>query len=228
MGLFKLGISIKNRATIVLILLSTLASNAQLKPEDKLGTWFSVGGKHHLSNKLSLNVSTEFWFYEVASNFNFVLVYTGANYKISPKATFTLNYGHLSADTSIKNTTDIDYLENRFLEQFSYKHKFFNLPVTHRFRAEQRFYNYEDEQSLEHRFRYRIGSKLKITKGIHYVFNNEILGTLDESIVSDNRFYSALNFKLSKTNSLELGYMNLNDSETNLHRLQVGIYFSTM
>lgn len=191
----------------------------QNNPEDKTGSWFSYSGTHQISEKISINSYVQTWLYEVGHNFDFLLLTTGINYHVSNALTTTISYGYADIDSGFKTNTAHTF-ENRLYEQIGYKHKIFELPVDHRFRAEQRFLNRPTGNQTQHRLRYRIGTKIKLNNRFFIRLNNEFLATIQKNIVTENRLYSALGFNISKSSNLQLGYLNRKINGLNLHRLQ--------
>jgi hypothetical protein len=209
-----------------LIIFFTLIFNfsyAQLNPESKLGSWYIYCGKHQVSDKLSFNSGLQLWFYNTTSNYNLFLGLLGANYHISPKTYITLNYCYLD----IESTKNIETKENRLCEQIGYKQQLFKIPIDHRLCIEQRFQNVLNSNYLNHRLRYRLGTKLDLNKTLFIRVSDEIFANFKNEVFNQNRFYSAFGIKLTKSNNIQFGYLNQRLNGVNLHRLQVGIYIKT-
>jgi hypothetical protein len=210
----------------LIISLSITISCAQSSPENKTGTWLTYSGNHRISEKISINTYAQIWQYEVGENFNFLLLNTGINYHISSKFTATISYGFTDIDSGY-NTNTAHTFENRLYEQITFKHKIKTLPIDHRFRTEQRFFNKPESNKTSHRLRYRIGTKIKLNKNLFIRLNNEILSTIENDINTENRFYSALGINISKSSNIQIGYLNQKKNKLNLHRLQIGIFIKT-
>lgn len=216
----------KHLTTILLIVLYISNGYSQSNQEEKTGTWFTYAGTHKISNKFSVSALSQIWFFELAENFNFILLYGSINYNISPKLTTTFGYGYGDIDGGFHTNKPHTY-ENRIFEQLSFKHKTFNLPIDHRIRVEQRFFHKHDFKSTSHRLRYRFGTKFMLNKSLFIKLNNEFLSTLKYHIITENRLYIALGINISKSCNLQFGYLNRKINGLNLHRLQAGIYLKT-
>ena len=192
-----------------------------------LGTWYMYDGTHRISNKLSIKTGSQFRFYETTTNFNILLIYTGLSYHFNSKTTATIGYGYLDIDRHIGSTHETHLFENRIYEQLNYKHKLDKLPIYHRLRFENRFLNFENANHIKHRFRYRIGTKLKLNSTFLINVNNEFFANLKDDVFTENRLYSGLNILLTKSNTLQLGYMNHKINGLNLHRIVVGLFIKT-
>lgn len=209
------------------LLLVFCSSYAQLTPEDKLGTWYDIGINHRISKKASIDTYTQTWLYEFNDNFNFFLFKMGYNYHFNPKLKATIYLGYSDFDNNISISSPHTY-EKRITEQIIFKHKLSSIPLDHRFRIEHRFFRKHDSKSKVARLRYRLGTKFSINNVLFIRLHNELLLTPKSSNIPENRFYSGLGINISKSNNIQLGYMNRNTSnKTNLHRLQVGIFFKT-
>ncbi|SFD25692.1 DUF2490 domain-containing protein [Algibacter pectinivorans] len=213
---------------LIIILLSISVCNgySQSNQEEKTGSWFTYAGTHRISDKLSICTLSQVWMFEIAENFNFILLYGGLNYHVSPKLTTTLAYGYGDIDGGFYTDKPHTY-ENRIFEQITYKHKVSNLPVDHRFRVEQRFFHKYDFKSTSHRLRYRLGTKLSLNKRLFFRVHNEFLATLQDDILPENRLYTALGINISQSCNVQLGYLNRKINGLNLHRLQAGLYIKT-
>ena len=217
----------KKTLTTLIFILAIHTSYAQLNPQDKLGTWFDIGGNHRISEKISINTYTQIWLYEVNDNFNFLLLKTGLSYHVNPKLTATLSYGYSDYDGDI-NVSAPHTFENRISEQITYKHKISKIPLDHRFRIEHRFRRKLNSNTKIARLRYRLGTKLKLNKTLFIRLNNEVILTPKISNSPENRFYTGLGVNISTSKNIQIGYLNRNTSKgANLHRLQIAFFFKT-
>lgn len=212
--------------TTILLLLSISNCNGQINQEDKLGSWFTYSGTHKVSDNFSASTLAQVWMFEVAENFNFLLLYGAINYQATPKLTTTLGYGYGDIDGGFYTNKPHNY-ENRVFEQLTFKHKVSSLPIDHRFRIEQRFFHKLDFKSTSHRLRYRLGTIINLNKALFIRLNNEFLVSLENDMLTENRLYGALGINLSKSCNLQLGYLNRKIKGLNLHRLQVGLFLKT-
>ncbi|WP_396601498.1 DUF2490 domain-containing protein [Algibacter sp. R77976] len=211
-------------AFMLMLLISN--SYSQNIAEDKTGSWLTYAGTHQISDKFSISTLSQTWLFEVPENFNFILLYGAVNYKASPKLTTTLGYGYGDIDGGFGTKKPHTY-EDRIFEQLTYKHKLFNLPINHRFRAEQRLLSKLGDRWTQHRLRYRLGTKIKLNKTLFIRIFDEFLAIMHDDITTENRLYSALGINISKPCNLQFGYLNRKINGLNLHRLQAGIYLKT-
>ncbi|AXP82915.1 hypothetical protein CJ739_3856 [Mariniflexile rhizosphaerae] len=217
----------KTITAFIALALAMPLCQAQKTPESSLGAWYMLDATHAVSNKIGIKTGVQLRSYEVFNNINLLFVYTGINYKISKNTTFTLTYGYLDIDRTF---TDIGFphlYENRIYEQLSYKHKLNKLPISHRLRIAHRFLNFAHKLDTKHRLRYCLGSKIALTEDYFLNVNNEFFANLKKDTARENRLYAAVGLNISKTNNIQLGYLNHKINGLNLHRLQVGIFIKT-
>ena len=213
--------------TLLFITISIQLLNAQTPVEKKLGAWYTVDGTHTLSDKISLTTGVQLRDYEVFDDINLIFFYAGINYKLTPKTTLSAGYYYIDVDkTFIIHDTPHLY-ENTIFEQIAYNHNLGKLPIYHKLRLENRFFSYSSKTFTEHRFRYCLGSKIKINDLLFINANNEFFANLQGDVFDENRLYGALGFNLSKSNNIQFGYMNQKIKGLNLHRLQVMLLIKT-
>ncbi|WP_242132869.1 DUF2490 domain-containing protein [Aestuariivivens marinum] len=213
------------KTTILLgVLLTACYSYAQINPEDKWATWYGLGGNYRISEKSSIETFTYLWHYELNDNFNFLLLNFGYNYHFNPKLTGTVFWGYADIDSEM-NMSSPHSSEIRLAEQVAFKHKLSTIPLDHRFRIEHRFLRKPNSKQNVARLRYRLGTKFNLNKILFVRIHNEILLSPKLENSSENRFYSGLGFNISKSNNIQLGYMNRNTpNKDNLHRIQMALF----
>lgn len=217
----------KTYISFIIFTLHILLGYSQSSPENKLGSWYMFDGTHKVSEKWSVKTGVQLRSFEVTDNINLLFLYTGANYHLNKSILLTLAYCYLDIDRSYALTGETHLYENRPYEQISYKHQLLQLPIYHRLRLEHRFLNYRHDHTILNRVRYRIGTKIKLSKTVFVNLNNEFFANLKDDVFTENRLVGTFGFNLSKTTNIQLGYMNHKLNGLNLHRLQVGLYLKT-
>jgi hypothetical protein len=204
-----------------------LLSFGQTDPEKETGSWYMFLGIHQVSDHLSINTGMQFRYYELITDYNLNLFYTGLNYKVNSNTYLTFNYGYLDIDRSIEFTDISNTIEHRFWEQVSHKHKLWNLSIHHRFRLEHRFLHNINDNSVQNRIRYRLGTNISLNKTFYLIANNEFFLNLEGESFRENRLYFGLGISIDKNVQLQLGYLNQHINDLNLDRLQFGLYIKT-
>ena len=205
----------------------TFLSFGQTNPEKEVGSWYMLFGIHQVSDKLSINTGMQFRYYELITNYNLNLFYTGINYEINPNTIVAFNYGYLDIDRSIEFTDIKNTIEHRFWEQISYKFKLSNIPINHRLRLEHRFLHDINDNSVQNRIRYRLGTTIKLNTTFYLALNNEFFLNFEGEPYRENRLYSGIGINVNKNMKLVFGYMNQYINKLNLNRLQFGFYIKT-
>jgi hypothetical protein len=213
--------------TLIVFCIAILLSHSQVNPEKELGSWYMLYGTFRVSDKISINTGIELRYYEIITNYNLDLFGTGMSYHINPKTALTVNYSYLDIDRSIEFTEISNTIEHRLYEQINNKHNLWNLPINHRLRIEHRFLHTMNDNTIQNRLRYRLGTKIKLGRTFYITTNHELFVNFTEEVFRENRTYVALGIRLHKTLKLQLGYMKQHINNLNLDRLQIGIYLNT-
>ena len=209
------------------LLLCVLGVSAQENGEDKLGAWYMYFGMNRVSDRLSIHTEAQFRFWEVASNFNQLLLRTGLNYHISDEAIATLGYAYIGTDVSFEEFPgEEDLKEHSIFQQFILKNEVWKLLFEHRYRFEQRFIDFGDSNDTRYRARYRLQLTLPITELLFVNVYNEIFLNLQGNVFDQNRLYAALGFKFSPVTSIQVGYLKNHFPTAHYDRLQLGLFFN--
>jgi len=218
----------KNFLIILTVFLFTNFSYSQSDGSDEFGAWYMYFGTNKVSEKLSIHTEAQYRLYEVADNFNQLLLRTGLNYHISNEAIATLGYGFIETDGSFvefpeeENTT-----EHRVFEQFILKNQLSNLKFEHRYRLEQRFISFPDESETQHRARYRLQLTYPLSEKLFLNAYDEVFINLQDDLFGQNRLYGAIGYKVKDNISVQVGYLKNHFSNTNYDRLQIALFFNT-
>ena len=211
-----------------LLLCTAPLVSAQETGEDEWGAWYMYFGTNQVTDKLSIHTEAQFRFYEVASNFNQLLLRTGLNYHINDNAIATFGYAFIGTDnTYLEFPGEEDSQEHRIFQQFILKNEVGKVKFEHRYRLEQRFISTQFDDFTEHRARYRLQLTYPITE--HWFINayDEVFINLQEPIFGQNRLYGALGYKVNADLSLQLGYLKNHFTGINFDRLQLAVFFNT-
>lgn len=201
---------------------------AQDNGEDELGAWYMYFGTNRVSERWSIHSEAQFRFYDLASNFNQLLLRTGANYHISDRAIATLGYAYIWTDPTFEDGPALldRIAEHRIFQQFLLYNQVGRFRFEHRYRLEQRFLDFDGPTDTQHRARYRL--QVTYPLGDTYFLNayDEVFINLQEPLFGQNRLYLALGARLSPALSLQAGYLLNSFTGADYHRLQLGVFFN--
>lgn len=201
---------------------------AQDNGEDELGAWYMYFGTNRVSERWSIHSEAQFRFYDLASNFNQLLLRTGANYHISDRAIATLGYAYIWTDPTFEDGPALldRITEHRIFQQFLLYNQVGRFRFEHRYRLEQRFLDFDGPTDTQHRARYRL--QVTYPLGDTYFLNayDEVFINLQEPLFGQNRLYVALGARLSPALSLQAGYLLNSFTGADYHRLQLGVFFN--
>jgi len=209
----------------ILFGLSTI--NAQQPGEDELGAWYMYFGMNKVSERFSLHTEAQFRYYEPTSNFNQMLLRTGLNYHINPNAIATAGYAYIQTDTSFEDIMDqVDSREHRIFEQFILRDKVWEFLFEHRYRLEQRFFDFGDVTDTQHRARYRIQMTLPLTNTFFLNFYDELFINLQDNLFDQNRLYGAIGVNITENSSVQFGYLRNQFANAVYDRLQFAVFYN--
>lgn len=231
----------KRLLTIFLFLTFTSISFSQQIADKDLGAWYMYFGKIQLSDKISIHNETQWRRYQVVDEFQQSLTRVGVNYHINKENVITAGYGFINTkfpglvipynvDPTF-DSRDKFSNEHRIWQQYIQKHKLGKLYFDHRFRLEQQFINKEGISSYNNRARYKIGLAIPLTKKemidktLFFYWYDEVFLNISDTPFSQNRFYTALGYKVNKTFSLQAGYLWWYTNQLN-NRLQLGVFYN--
>ncbi|WP_299116277.1 DUF2490 domain-containing protein [uncultured Winogradskyella sp.] len=215
------------RFLILLLLLSFQLLWSQNPSEDFLGSWYTYGSNHRLSEKLSITPYGELRFYEASSNYNLAFASLRGNYHLDSKSTLGLGYAFLDIDTVFEFDNAPNIIEHRIFEQYVYKHNIGKIKFTHRGRLEQRFIELIDRNELQNRLRYKLSLRYNLNKTFFLILSDEPFVNFQDQVFHENRFYSGIGINVFKNSQIQIGYLKQNIRKSNLNRIQIGISFQT-
>ena len=150
-----------------------------------------------------------------------LLVRPGLTYLINQNQNVTAGYAWIETFDNPDLSTDKNLTEHRIWEQYVLSYKLKGLPLTHRFRLEQRFIERPAEDIFSQRIRYfaRVIVPLKkdkasFSKGAFAALQNEVFfnlqnkSKLNDKFFDQNRAYLALGYRVNPRLDLEAGYLN--------------------
>ena len=212
---------------LLLLLVAAPGLRAQVNGEDNWGAWLMYFGTNRVSDAFSIHTEAQFRYWEVGSNFNQMLLRTGANFHLSDENIATAGYAYILTDGSFEEPAGaLDSREHRLFLQFIQFNNYRKLRFEHRYRFEQRFISLGDNSDTEYRARYR----LQLTHPINDIFfvnwYDEIFVNLQGNVFGQNRLYLALGAKFSPELSVQAGYLKNHFPNAHYDRLQLAVFFN--
>ncbi|MBN8706915.1 MAG: DUF2490 domain-containing protein [Bacteroidetes bacterium] len=228
-GNFKKRINLRTILLLYFFAMSPLITISQ--PVD-LGTWNLLNVKYNHSAELSLFGEGQLRSLSFFDQFHYYEIKGGFNYLIHKSVLLTLGAGSYQTYREGGNLqTPKNNNEFRLWPQILLLQQINNFKIDQRYRSEMRW----TSKGYRNRFRYRAGVSLPFGnenngyKPFQVSLSNELFFTDNEPYFERNRIQLALNYKLSKSSTIQLGYLHqfdykIND-ETGRDFLVVGYYF---
>lgn len=211
----------------IIIIIYSISANAQNSVEKNFGSWYFVYATHTITNHWSITTGFEERNYETFQNYNLTLYTIAPSYKISKVITARIGYMYLDIDRTFDPDVNPNTKENRFYEQISYNAKLFKLSFLQRLRIEHRNLNSMGLKSKLNRIRYRIKTKITLSKKVYFTASNESFINFKDTFYPENRFIANIGFKISKKIALETGYLGHYINDLHLNRLHIGLFINT-
>ncbi len=228
---------IKNLEKLILLIIFYTAlfreSTNSIKAQAiDLGSWNILNIKYAHNEKLSFFSETQLRSLKFYNNFHYYEYKGGINYKIHKNFKVTLGAGSYQ---TYKEGGDFVLPKNnaefRLWPQAVLLQSIQKIKIEQRYRAEFRFTN----NGYRNRFRYRLGLNYAFGKErneyqpFQFSLSNEIFFTDKEPYFERNRLLFAFNYQISKSTTLQIGYLHqfdykIND-ETGRDFLVVGFYY---
>ncbi len=197
-----------------------------------LGTWNILNLKYTLDDKWSVFGEAQLRSLKFYDNFHYYEYKGGLNYQVLKNVNLTLGAGSYQTykeggDFVLPKNND----EFRLWPQIILSQSIGKLKVEQRYRAEFRF----TSNGYRNRFRYRLGLSYPFGKEkneykpFQINISNELFFTDKEPYFERNRIQMTLNYKTTKSSTIQLGYLHqfdykIND-KTGRDFLVVGFYY---
>lgn len=221
-----------NMKTITILCQFLLFSVLLYSQNIDLGSWNILNIKYNHSDKLSIFGEGQLRSLKLYNNFHYIEYKGGINYKLHKSVKLTFGLGNYQ---TYKEGGNFELPKNnnefRLWPQLVLSQQINGIKIEHRYRTEMRW----TSNGYRNRFRYRLGIFLPFGREINSYkpfqasLSNELFITDKEPYFERNRLQLALNYKLEKNLSLQLGYLHqfdykIND-ETGRDFLVLGFYY---
>ena len=220
------------RKVLVPVIVFILSANSTVAQTFDLGSWNILNLKYNHNEKWSVFGEAQLRSLKFYNNFHYYEYKGGINYKVHKNVRLTLGAGSYQTykeggDFVLPKNND----EFRVWPQVILFQSIGKLEIEQRYRAELRF----TSNGYRNRFRYRLGVSYPFgkEKNEYKTFqigvSDEVFFTDNEPYFERNRLLVALNYKPSKTATIQIGYLHqfdykIND-ETGRDFLVIGFYY---
>lgn len=204
-----------------IVTLLCLNLNAQDTGETTLGSWYEITSSNKISDDFSISASFTNWNYELFNNQHLALGLISVNYHINKNVFFGFGYGNGSIDPSFEDPSKPFIGENRIFQNIYITHRSKKITWNHRFRLEQRFLDYPQDNLLKHRIRYRFKGSLPLNKTLFLSIYDEIIFNLNEFDLHQNRAFAGIGVKFNKNINAIFGYARHSYKTKSFNRLSL-------
>lgn len=224
------NIKISIRGLLILLLLSFFqSSRAQTESEEVQGSWFVFVNQHRFNRKLSALTDVQHRSWELAQNFNQLLMRSTLYYKLNSEFQLGLGYGFIITDPSFEKVAgEKTFNEHRIHEDLLFNRSFSNGNWLNRYRLEQRYLpNENNGYDLSQRVRYMSRINYQLTSKFSISAFDEVFLNLERPVFSQNRLYFGLGYQTTPALNVQLGYMKNHFSNANFNRIVLTLWYNT-
>lgn len=211
----------------ILLLSFTTHTNAQQNPNDELGAWYIIASNSNVSKKLSVQLQTQFRFFELARELQQFKIRTGAKYRIMEGLSAGIGYVYLRNDFSYLSENPPSFDEHRIVEDIYLDHALGKARIDHRIRLENRFIVTNGATDTRNWFRYMGTFTFPFLDVWSADIYNEIwLNVGDEPTFAQNWFGVGLGYKFSTLIKSRIGYQRIHLDGPDFNRILLEIAFT--
>lgn len=202
----------------VVLILSIKSTLLSAQNTEGIGNWYILNARYNANEKWSFFVESQLRSLQFQNQFNYYEFKGGINFKPDKKYKVTLGGGSYQTfkegGNFLKPKNNDEF---RLWPQLILFQDLGKLKIEQRYRTELRF----TSNGYRTRFRYRVGVSYPFGKDLHgykpFVLStsNELFFTNREPFFERNRLTLALNYKASKSSTLQLGYVHQYDYKIN-------------
>jgi hypothetical protein len=228
--------------------LSSVAAQTRVLADNAHG-WYNYFGDHPIGgSKWGVHLEGQWRRHDVVARWQQLLLRPAVNYSIHPNITLTAGYGYIATMRYGEFPVAVPFPEHRVFEQAQVSFKIGKVNNIHRYRLEQRelgelavapdgrrrLINWRHENRFRYMYRLLIPLKGKWSVALYdevFVnFGKNVTG----NIFDQNRAYAAIGYNVTKTNRLEVGFMEQTLQQRNgriienNHTLMVAWYSTTL
>ena len=202
-------------------------SIAQNSGTDEIGAWYIIASNSKVSEKFSVQLQTQFRFFEMASEIQQFKIRTGVKYRIMEGLSIGGGYAYFRNDFSYLSDTPEPFDEHRIVEDILLDHAIGKAKVDHRARLENRFIVRNGDTDTRHWFRYLAKFTYPFLDTWSADIYNEIwLNVGDEPTFAQNWFGIGVGHKFSKLIKSRIGYQRIHLDGPDFDRILLGITFT--
>ena len=191
--------------------------------------WLAYFDNVKITDRFNLHNEIQHRNHDVRFNLEQLIVRNGVGFNLSEdNNNLLLGYAfiHNRPEEYCPEDKSLRFNEHRVYQQFISKQRFGHLFLTHRYRAEQRFFN--DDFSLRMRYwlsAYISINKMEIKKGTVFTsFYNEIFMQTQYNYFDRNRIYGGLGYGLTDNIKIEVGVVRQVTNENRVNHFQISLF----
>jgi len=213
----------KRMIWMAVFLLSLVTYGQNEQPQDELGAWYILASNSKVSEKINVQLQTQFRYYEVLDDLQQFKIRTGVTYAILPSFKLGLGYGYFRNDPSFASDIPENFDEHRIVLDGHLSQKLGKVGINHRYRFEQRYL-----EDLDHtawmRYMLKLSYPLSEKLGVD-VYDEVFLNISGDQTFAQNWIGVGLSYKINNLISTRMGYQSIQTPGADFNRLLVSLTF---
>lgn len=212
---------------LVILLLVAVNAVSQNAENDELGAWYILASNSKVSEKFSVQLQTQFRFFELASEIQQFKIRTGVKYRIMKGLSVGAGYAYFRNDFSYQSEIPESFDEHRIVEDILLDHTIGKAKIDHRARLENRFIVQNGTTDTRHWFRYMAKFTYPFSDTWSADIFNEIwLNVGNEPTFAQNWLGLGVGHKFSDLIKSRIGFQRIHLDGPDFNRLLLGITFT--
>lgn len=202
---------------------------AQSESEEAQGSWFVFINQHRFNSKLTAFTDVQHRSWELAQNFNQLLLRSTLYYKLNSEFQLGLGYGFIMTDSSYETLDqEKNFNEHRIHQDVLFTRSFSHGKWINRYRLEQRYVdNLGQGYDLSHRVRYMSRLNYNLTTKLSLSIFDEVFLNMARPVFSQNRLYFGMGYQATPKLNIQLGYMKNHFTPANYNRILLTLWYNT-
>jgi len=212
--------------SVLLLCMSHVISQNEQQPQDKLGAWYILASNSKLSDRFSVQLQTQFRFYELASELQQFKVRSGATFRVMPGLSLAAGYAYFRNDFSYLSDVPESFDEHRIVEDILLDHNIGKAKVFHRARVENRFIVRDGETDVKHWYRQLAKFAYPINDNWTADVYNEIWINFDAPVFAQDWLGGGVTYTFNELIKARVGFQHIIFEGPNFQRLLFQLTFT--
>ena len=215
---------IKNVLLVALFMLGISVYGQNNLPQNKLGAWYILASNSKISEKVNVQLQTQFRFYEVLNDLQQFKIRSGVTYAVLPSFKLGLGYGYFRNDPSYASEIPKSFNEHRIVLDGHLSQKLAKIGINHRYRFEQRYLEDRDHSAW---MRYMLKGSYPLSEKMNVdVYDEVFLNVSGNQTFMQNWLGGGVSYAINSRLKGRLGFQNIQTPGPDFNRVLMSLTFN--